>query len=74
MFYALGNFVPRRESAWALIHERTSLLADRCTIAAADPNAPKGVRQAQHRATALAALLATYPPPYRPPDPTGSLA
>ncbi len=35
MFYALGNFVPWRESASALLLERTSLLADRCTIAAA---------------------------------------
>lgn len=62
MFYALGNFVPWRESAWALLHERTALLADRCTTAAADPNAPEGVRQAQHRATALAALLAAHVP------------
>ena len=62
MSYTLGNFVPRRESAWALLHERTSLLADRCTNAAADPNAPEGVRQAQHRATALAALLAAHVP------------
>lgn len=62
MFYTLGNFVPWRESAWALLYERTSLLADRCTAAAADPNAPTGVRQAQQRATALAALLAAHVP------------
>ena len=62
MFYTLGNFVPRREAAWALLHERTSLLADRCTTAAADPNAPEGIRQAQRRATALAALLAEENP------------
>jgi hypothetical protein len=62
MFYTLGNFVPWRESAWALLHERTALLADRCTTAAADPNAPEGVRQAQQRATALAALLSPHVP------------
>ena len=62
MFYTLGNFVPWRESAWALLHERTSLLADRCTAAAADPTAPEGVRLAQQRATALAALLAAHIP------------
>jgi Ferritin-like len=62
MFYTLGNFVPWRESAWALLHERMSLLTDRCTTAAADPNAPEGVRQAQHRATALVALLAAHAP------------
>src|SRR5262245_27214528 len=61
MFYTLGNFVPWRESAWALLHERTGLLADRCTTAA-DDNAPEGVRQAQQRATTLAALLAAHVP------------
>ena len=58
MFYTLGNFVPWRESAWALLHERTSLLADRCTTAAAESSAPEGVRKAQQRAAVLAALLA----------------
>ena len=62
MFYTLGNFVPWRESAWALLHERTALLADRCTAAAGEPTAPEGIRQAQHRATALAALLAAHVP------------
>ena len=62
VIYMLGDFVPWRESAWALLHERTNLLADRCTTAGADPNAAEGVRQAQHRATALAALLAAHVP------------
>ena len=62
MFYTLGNFVPWREPAWALLHERTSLLADRCTTAAAHPSASEGLRQAQHRATTLAALLAAHVP------------
>ena len=72
MFYTLGNFVPWRESAWALLHERTSLLADRCTTAAADPNAPEGVRQAQQRATGLAALLAAHTPAPAPGRPGAS--
>src|SRR5262245_28949614 len=62
MFYTLGNFVPWRESAWALLYERTALLVDRCNTAAADPNAPEGVRQAQQRATTLAALLSAHVP------------
>ncbi len=62
MFYTMGNFVPWRDAAWALLSERTTLLADRCATAAADPNAPEGVRQAQHRATALATLLAAHVP------------
>jgi hypothetical protein len=62
MFYTLGNFVPWRHAAWALLHERMSLLTDRCATAAADPNAPEGVRQAQRRATALVSLLAAHVP------------
>jgi hypothetical protein len=62
MFYTLGNFVPWRESAWALLYERTCLLADRCTAAAADAHASEGVRQAQKRARALAALLGAHVP------------
>jgi hypothetical protein len=62
MFYTMGNFVPWRESAWALLYERTLLLADRCGTTATHPAAPEGVRQARHRATALAELLAAHVP------------
>jgi hypothetical protein len=30
MFYTMGNFVPSREPAWSLLHERAAILADRC--------------------------------------------
>src|SRR5262245_44335102 len=67
MFYAMGNFVPWRESAWAVLSERVGLLAKRCAEAAASPGMPEGVRQAQARATALAALLtAEVPAALRP--------
>jgi len=62
MFYTMGNFVPWRESAWALLYERMSLLADRCATAATDPSEPGGIRQAHQRALALAALLAEHVP------------
>jgi hypothetical protein len=30
MYYPMGNFVPWRDSAWAVLTERVSVLADRC--------------------------------------------
>jgi hypothetical protein len=62
MFYAMGNFVPWRESAWALLSERVGLLGERCAEAAASPDMPEGVRHAQTKATALAALVAAEVP------------
>jgi hypothetical protein len=64
MFYSMGNFVPWRESAWALLHERMELLAQRCADTAASADVPEGVRRAQQRATSLASLLATGVPPH----------
>ena len=31
MHYLMGNFVPWREPAWALLRERTAFLAEKCT-------------------------------------------
>jgi len=63
IFYAMGNFVPWREPAWALLSERTGQLVERCSEAAGDPDMPEGVRHAQARAAAFAALLAAEVPP-----------
>ena len=30
MYYQMGNFVPWREAAWTLLHERVQVVADRC--------------------------------------------
>lgn len=49
MFYTMGNLVPWREPAWALLHERASVLADRCAELADDDAAPA---RAPARATA----------------------
>jgi hypothetical protein len=35
MYYEFGDFVPWREPAWALLAQRTALLADRARAAAA---------------------------------------
>jgi hypothetical protein len=62
MFYTMGNFVPWREPAWALLFERTARLEERCAEAAASPDALENVRQAHRRATALTATLAAHVP------------
>jgi hypothetical protein len=62
MFYAMGNFVPWREPAWALLYERMSLFGERCVEAAASPDAPEAVRQAGQRAATLAQSLAAHVP------------
>jgi len=33
MYYVMSNLVPWREPAWALLHERMSLLTERCALA-----------------------------------------
>ncbi|HZC53479.1 MAG TPA: ferritin-like protein [Mycobacterium sp.] len=56
MFYAMGNLVPWREPAWALLHERASILADRCAEVLDD------TASAHDHAAATAAGLATHVP------------
>jgi hypothetical protein len=56
MFYAMGNLVPWREPAWALLQERASVLAARCAELA-DDAAP-----AHEAAAAIAASLAEHVP------------
>jgi hypothetical protein len=36
MFYAMGNLVPWREPAWALLQQRAAILAERCAELADD--------------------------------------
>jgi hypothetical protein len=56
MFYTMGNLVPWREPAWALLYERTSVLADRCAEVGDD------VAPARDSVTAAAAGLAAHVP------------
>ena len=56
MHYLMGNFVPWREPAWALLHERTTFLVGRCT---ADQPV---VRAAGERAAEIADKLAAHVP------------
>jgi hypothetical protein len=56
MHYLMGNFVPWREPAWALLHERMAFLVERCTT---DPDV---VRAAGEQVTALTEGLAAHVP------------
>jgi hypothetical protein len=56
MHYLMGNLVPWREPAWALLRERMAFLAERCA------NDPDEVRAAGEKAAALADKLAAHVP------------
>src|SRR4029077_20099436 len=60
--YVLGNMVPWREPAWALLHERTALFAQRCAEAAGTPGPPRAVTKPAHGAAAAAAAIADHVP------------
>ena len=62
MYYTMGNLVPWREPAWALLHERMSLLVEHCT-AATDKHGPvEAIRQAHEQAAAISTALAAHVP------------
>jgi hypothetical protein len=62
MHYVMGNFVPWREAAWTLLHERITLLADRCAVTRDEPGLREAVRQARQAAAKVADMLAPHGP------------
>src|SRR5262245_45091585 len=62
MYYRMGNLVPWREPAWALLYERMALLAQRCAEVADHNDAPAAVREAHQNAQPIAAALAAHVP------------
>jgi hypothetical protein len=56
MHYLMGNFVPWREPAWALLRERIAFLAEKCT------DDPAVVRAAGDTAASLAEKFAAHVP------------
>jgi hypothetical protein len=56
MHYLMGNFVPWRQPAWALLGERMAFLAQKCT------NDPDVVRSAGAAAASLTDKLAAHVP------------
>jgi Ferritin-like len=60
MYYLMGNLVPWRESAWALLHERLRLLVEHCSVHAAGGH--PAVVAARDRAATIADRLAANVP------------
>ena len=66
MYYVMGNLVPWREPAWALLHERMHLLVEHCSVHAAEGH--EAVLAARARAAGVADRLAAHiPAELRPP-------
>ena len=63
MYYQMGNFIPARGAAWALLAERVAAMADRCAAAGAGDAVPEAVGAVTETAAALAARLASHVPP-----------
>jgi ferritin-like protein len=62
MYYQMGNFVPWRDAAWALLAERVTVLASRCAGGAAQDGASAVVAAAAEAAAGIAASLAAHVP------------
>ncbi len=62
MYYPMGNFVPWRESAWAVLTERVSVLADRCDVVQTRIDVPRPMADVATTARAIAGRLAAHVP------------
>jgi Ferritin-like len=62
MYYQMGNFVPWREAAWALLAERMAVLSGHCADTAGRAGMPEAVGRAAEAATAISAALAEHVP------------
>ncbi len=62
MYYPMGNFIPWRESAWAVLTERVSVLADRCDAVTSRADVPGAVAGVAASARAIASRLSEHVP------------
>jgi hypothetical protein len=62
MYYIMGNLVPWREPAWALLRERTALLVDRCVEATEAHGPHDAIARAREAAAAVTEALAAHVP------------
>jgi Ferritin-like len=62
MYYQMGNFIPARGAAWAVLSERAAVLAARCKDAATSDAVPASIGSVAETATAVAARLASHVP------------
>jgi len=60
MYYQMGNFVPWRDAAWSLLHERLALLTDRCDRLRSRDRIPAEISAVGEQAAALTARLAAH--------------
>ncbi len=56
----MGNFVPWHESAWAVLTERVSVLADRCDLVQTRIDSPRTMAGVAATARAIAGRLAAH--------------
>ena len=63
MYYQMGNFIPARGAAWALLAERVAAMAARCADAGSGDAVPAAVGAVTETAAAVAARLASHVPP-----------
>ncbi len=62
MYYQMGNFIPARAAAWALLSERVATMTARCADARSDAAVPGSVGAVTETAAAVAARLASHVP------------
>jgi hypothetical protein len=63
MYYAMGNFVPWRDTAWAVLAERVRVLADRCDAVASWGGVASTIAGVAVTARKIAGDLAAHVPP-----------
>jgi hypothetical protein len=68
MYYQMGNFIPARGAAWALLSERIATMAGRCADASSGDAAPAAVSEVTATTSAVAARLASHLPARLRPD------
>jgi len=66
MYYQMGNFVPWRDAAWALLSERAAMLSRRCAATPGGDSVPEVATAAQTAASISAQLAAEIPDDLRP--------
>ena len=69
MYYQMGNFVPARGAAWAVLSERVAAMAVRCADASDGDAVPATVAAVTETAATVAGRLASHVPPELRPTP-----
>jgi hypothetical protein len=62
MYYPMGNFVPWRDSAWAVLTERVTVLADRCDAVQGRSDSPSAIGRVAATSRSIAGRLAAHVP------------